>query len=170
MFNLVLQSTLFTAVCINPYVARYLPYELLQEDPHLLLYLSAVVHVESASNPRAVSHKGAVGLTQLTKIAYQELKQQDRTPLPSLCRPTAPYSPELLKDPETNIRYGGCYLLLMKKRHKLYTYALVAYNGGYEQLKRVLNNRPPVLETANYIVRTSEYIEQCFINAMKGQN
>ena len=88
--------------------------------PALLL---AIIHAESSFNPRAVSHKGAVGLMQL---------------MPSTARWMAPgVSREQLFNPALNIEIGARYLRYLANRYngdarKI----LVAWNAGPGRLDK----------------------------------
>ncbi|NLN66202.1 MAG: lytic transglycosylase domain-containing protein [Clostridiaceae bacterium] len=118
----------------------------------------AVIRTESGFREKVVSPKGAVGLMQITEntgiwIASM-LEVQD-------------FSPEDLKVPETNIRFGCWYLSYLMKRFKGNTeLALAAYNAGegtvsgwidsgaivWEDLK--IKN-VPYKETEQYLMRVN---------------
>lgn len=96
--------------------------------------LHAVVRVESAYNPQAVSKKGAQGLMQLMPATA------DR------------YGVANSYDPKQNLEGGARYL---KDLLVLFEYdmrlALAAYNAGENAVKRYGNSIPPFPETINYV-------------------
>jgi soluble lytic murein transglycosylase-like protein len=94
-----------------------------------------VIQAESAFNPQARSHKGAMGLMQLmpaTALLYGV---------------TNPY------DPAQNIRAGVAYLKsLLTKYAQKEELALAAYNAGPGAVKKY-GAVPPYRETRDYIAR-----------------
>jgi soluble lytic murein transglycosylase-like protein len=94
----------------------------------------AVIVVESAFNPRAVSPRGAVGLMQL---------------LPATARRYGVSDPF---DPEQNIVAGVHYLsdLLARYGNNL-ELTLAAYNAGEDAVERYGNTVPPFAETRHYV-------------------
>ena len=94
----------------------------------------AVIVVESAFNPRAVSNKGAVGLMQL---------------LPATARR---YGVSDAFDPEQNIMAGVHYLrdLLTRYGNNL-ELTLAAYNAGEDAVERYGRSIPPFAETKHYV-------------------
>lgn len=96
----------------------------------------AVIQVESAWNPRALSVKGAMGLMQLMPETAAEFDVND------------PY------DPEQNVRAGVAYLRRLIDRFDGRTeLALAAYNAGPGAVERYGREVPPYRETRNYVRR-----------------
>lgn len=85
--------------------------------------ITAVVIVESLGNPKAVSHKGAIGLMQLRPATAREMGISD---------PFHPYD---------NLWAGAKYLKRQWKRFGSLKLALAAYNMGPNRLKRKIKNK-----------------------------
>lgn len=107
-------------------------------SPHLV---RAVIQQESGFNPRAVSHKGAMGLMQLMPATATELGVND------------PY------DPSENIRAGVAYLkgLLVRFKDDV-KLALAAYNAGPTAVTKY-GDIPPYRETRDYVSRITKNID-----------
>lgn len=102
-----------------------------QVQPQLV---RAIIVVESAFNPKAVSRKGAVGLMQL---------------LPKTARR---YGASNAFDPEQNIHAGTRYLrdLIVRYGNNL-ELVLAAYNAGEDAVERYGKQVPPFSETRQYV-------------------
>jgi hypothetical protein len=95
--------------------------------------VKAVMHIESAFNPHAVSHKGAQGLMQLMPETAQR------------------YGAEDLFDPVQNVRAGVLYLKDLQRMFKNNTrLVLAAYNAGENAVLRH-KGIPPYDETQDYV-------------------
>lgn len=108
-------------------------------DPKLI---DAVISVESAYDPAAVSHKGAQGLMQLMPDTAKRFDVSD------------PF------DPVANMHGGARYLRwLMDRFDSDLDLVLAAYNAGEGALQRYGNRIPPYEETRNYVERVRETYE-----------
>jgi soluble lytic murein transglycosylase-like protein len=96
--------------------------------------VQAVIVVESAFNPNAVSKRGAVGLMQL---------------LPATARR---YGVANAFDPEQNIKAGVHYLRdLLTRYGNDIELTLAAYNAGEDAVERYGRSIPPFAETQHYV-------------------
>ncbi len=97
--------------------------------------LKAVIQVESGFQPRARSHKGAMGLMQL---------------MPQTARQ---YQTRNLYDPASNIEAGTRHLKkLLGEFEQSLPLALAAYNAGEAAVRR-FGGIPPYAETQTYVAR-----------------
>ena len=100
--------------------------------------VKAVIHAESAFNPRAVSPKGAMGLMQLMPATAQLL---------GVAKPF---------HASQNVQGGTRYLRSLHDRYGNWTHTLAAYNAGptaVDQYRGV----PPYSETRQYVKRVLSY-------------
>lgn len=102
--------------------------------------VKAVIHAESRFDPRAVSHRGAVGLMQL---------------MPRTARSYGVRS-HGLTDPRQNIRAGVLHLKKLLARHRDVSHAIAAYNAGSPTVRRY-RGIPPYPETRTYVSRVLRY-------------
>jgi soluble lytic murein transglycosylase-like protein len=102
--------------------------------------LRAVIAVESAFDPRAVSPKGAQGLMQLR---------------PATARRYGVHRPF---DPRDNLRGGASYIRdLLKRYGNDLELALAAYNAGEDAVERHGRTIPPFPETQAYVPAVLKY-------------
>jgi soluble lytic murein transglycosylase-like protein len=101
-------------------------------DPALI---RAIIHAESAFNPKATSNKGAQGLMQLMPATAEELGVNDAL------------------NPNDNIQGGTRYIAqLLKQFNGIIKLASAAYNAGPNAVKRY-QGVPPYEETEVYVER-----------------
>lgn len=98
-------------------------------------FLRAIIHAESAFNPRALSLKGAQGLMQLMPATASDMGVRDAF------------------NTDQNIRGGARYLsLLLRDFHGNEKLAAAAYNAGPGAVERY-SGVPPYAETQVYVRR-----------------
>ncbi|AKJ27820.1 lytic transglycosylase domain-containing protein [Caldimonas brevitalea] len=105
---------------------------------HEAALLKAIIHVESAFNPRAVSPKGAIGLMQVMPATALRMGVQQPQ--------------RALFEPEANLQAGARYLrLLMNMFPERAELAIAAYNAGEGAVLRYKREIPPYPETQAYV-------------------
>ncbi len=114
--------------------------------------LKAVIATESGFNPRAVSHKGAVGLMQLMPATAAGLG----------VHAVQGQSLELrLTDPRINVQAGARYLAQQLARFDgQVELALAAYNAGAGAVLRAGRQVPDFPETRQYVRKVMRLYEQ----------
>jgi hypothetical protein len=98
----------------------------------------AVIQVESGFNPRARSHKGAMGLMQLMPATAADLGVDN------------PW------DPVQNIHGGVAYLGSLIREFGDEVLALAAYNAGPGAVNRYGQRVPPFRETRDYVQKITK--------------
>ncbi len=94
------------------------------------LFLRLVAQ-ESRFNPKALSHKGAIGLAQLMPGTAKVLGVDPH-------------------DPQQNLEGGARYLAQQYRTFKSWRLALAAYNAGPQAVQKY-DGIPPYKETQNYV-------------------
>jgi len=108
-------------------------------------WIWAVMGVESAGDPGAVSAKGAMGLMQIMPATWAALRVRHALGVD-------PY------DVRANIMAGAAYLRAMLDRYGDSTAMLAAYNAGPGRYDEYLRGRPLPAETRAYVARLAPVI------------
>ncbi|WP_300449210.1 transglycosylase SLT domain-containing protein [Accumulibacter sp.] len=104
--------------------------------------VKAVIAVESAYDPAAVSPKGATGLMQLIPDTAQR------------------YGVRQIEDPQENVRGGTRYLrYLLDMFDGNLLLALAGYNAGEGAVQRYRNTVPPFPETQAYVKLVMQFYD-----------
>jgi soluble lytic murein transglycosylase-like protein len=139
------RSRMYQYVTGHPNVAKFSP--LIERDAKLNgldpALVKAVIAVESAFEPAAVSPKGALGLMQITPATgarYGVVADKERS------------AEQKLLDPVINLSIGTRYLrdLLALFANDL-GLALAAYNAGEQTVQHYKQSIPPFRETQEYV-------------------
>ena len=145
------RSALYQRVLNDPNAKRFAP--LIEQHAKAqgldAALLKAMIAVESAFDPDAVSDKGALGLMQVlpaTGARYGLADDRRRTIV------------QKLLDPAVNVRIGARYLrdLLAMFANDL-TLALAAYNAGEQSVRQYGNRVPPYPETREYVALVRQF-------------
>jgi len=101
--------------------------------------IKAIIRAESGFNPKAVSHKGAIGLMQIMPENFKALNLKE------------PF------DPEQNIMAGVRYMALLLDRFQgKVPLALAAYNAGPDRVE-TYQDIPPIQETEEYVKKVMKF-------------
>ena len=112
-------------------------------NPH---YLQAMMRVESAYQPQAVSPKGATGLMQIMPATARRFGVADPA--------------RELRDPQTNIETAARYLKFLQREFKDDWYLVTAaYNAGEGAVRKHGNAIPPYPETQNYVRSVEQHFD-----------
>jgi len=107
------------------------------------LLVRAVIRVESAGDPRAVSRKGAAGLMQLMPATATRYGVANRF------------------DPAQNVEAGTRHLReLLDFFNQDLVLALAAYNAGEDAVLRYGRTVPPYAETRRYVARVRAWMDR----------
>jgi soluble lytic murein transglycosylase len=143
--------------------------------------LFGLIRTESAFNPDAISRSGAIGLTQLMPATAEETaarilrrggpdytRRFDKDGVDEISGDTEAdntnrglISSEVgvdLLDPGANIHMGAAYLAYLEERMGDPMFALLAYNGGMNRVRRWRNSMP-VKFPPDLFLETVEYAE-----------
>lgn len=105
--------------------------------------IKAVAATESAFNPRAVSHKGAVGLMQIMPATAAQYGVTSEPGRPVI---------QKLKEPELNIEVGTRYLADLTRLYPgRLDLVLASYNAGQGAVSRAGHQIPNYRETQDYV-------------------
>jgi soluble lytic murein transglycosylase len=101
--------------------------------------IKAIIRAESGFNPKAVSHKGAMGLMQIMPGNFKSLNLRD------------PF------DPRENIMAGVRYMAILLDRFQgKVPLALAAYNAGPNKVE-AYQDIPPIQETEEYVKKVMKF-------------
>ena len=98
-------------------------------------FVLAVIRIESAGDPFAMSPKGALGLMQLRPRTAEFVAR---------ARGVRWSGPETLFDPVVNVRLGVAYLEYLRARYGNLAIALAAYNWGPTRISEMLRRSQPI--------------------------
>ncbi len=158
MFMILWHKPILKVFFIINYQAEIIKYsQIHQLSPSLV---GAMIFVESGFNPKAVSHKGAMGLMQIMPRTGEwgatELGIED-------------FTLKELMDPEKNLMIGTWYLAYLKRINDGNDYlALASYNAGHRNVSQwvregvwngdsVKIEQIPFPETKKYLIKILFY-------------
>ena len=129
-----------------------------QLDPY---FVAAVIHVESANDPKALSYRGALGLMQIMPDTGEWIAG----------KLGETFDAAALTEPEQNIRYGCWYLEFLFERFENSDTVAAAYNAGHNAVRRWLEDPAyssdgvtlkdiPYEETRNYVEKVKRAYEK----------
>jgi len=131
-------------VDIAPVEANTIDSLIESQDP----LIQKIISTESSNNPKAVSHAGAHGLMQMTKIAAKDIGADWE---------------KIKTDPEYNVEMGKKFFAKQLKKFNSVPLALASYNMGETALRRLIRQKGttswPKLsphapkETRNYVAK-----------------
>lgn len=133
-------------------------------DPVLV---AALIRQESNFNPLATSPAGARGLMQLMPAVGRQL---------ATAKGIGPWDPDILYQPDVNIRLGTTHLSELVRKYPEVVKALSAYNAGESRVEKwstktgaadpeVFTERIPFVETRDYvrtILRNRSYYQALY--------
>lgn len=123
------------------------------QEPDDLLWVAAVITVESAWRTSATSPKGASGAMQLTDEGAAEAALECRLPVVPAAQ---------LRGWGSSVRYGTCLLRFdLREADGDWDEALMLYNGGLRQLARYRRGLPLVEETRQYLLKVKQLHSTC---------
>lgn len=105
-------------------------------------FIHAVISAESAYNPNATSHVGAMGLMQLMPFTAERFGVSNAY------------------NPHQNIEAGTKYLKLLLDEFGSLELAAAGYNAGEGAVRKYGNNIPPYRETMAYVPKVMAYYRQ----------
>ena len=134
------------AALVSKYSAEY-------GVPEYVIY--AVILSESGFDADAVSRAGATGLMQLMPATFDWLMMRTGEDL----------APEMISDPDTNVRYGTYLLRYLYLKYENWDTVYAAYNAGFGRVDGWLADSAyskdgvltdiPIGETKNYVVKVA---------------
>ncbi|MBN9431673.1 MAG: lytic transglycosylase domain-containing protein [Bosea sp.] len=116
-------------------------------------WIRAVLRVESAGDPRAISSAGAMGLMQIMPDTWGDLRARHQLGGNAY-------------DPRDNILAGTAYLRELHDRYGSITAMLAAYNAGPGRYEASLSGRPLPAETRAYVAAIAPIIDGGTVNSL----